>query len=140
MGRTKPKPYAGGKWTLAKMRSFVTSALRRAQWPCKYEAIRKAFVKSGINPKTGRMCKLYECSQCGNLFPQKDVSVDHVDPVVPIKGFNDKNSFLDYDWNNYIRRLFVEVDGLSVLCKPCHRAKTLDEKAQRAAAKKNLTQ
>jgi hypothetical protein len=49
-------PYNGGTWTKARMRSFVMSALRRAQWPVKFRAIKKAYVKDGINPATGRKC------------------------------------------------------------------------------------
>ena len=49
------------------------SALRRAQWPVKYEAIRSAFVRDGVNPATGRKCKLHKCSDCGELFPAKDM-------------------------------------------------------------------
>ena len=55
------------------------SALRRAQWPVKYEAIRSAFVRDGVNPATGRKCKLHKCSVCGELFPAKDMRADHSD-------------------------------------------------------------
>jgi len=60
------------------------SALRRAQWPVKYEAIRSAFVRDGVNPATGRKCKLHKCSDCGELFPAKDMRADHIDPIVPV--------------------------------------------------------
>ena len=130
-----PKPYNGGEWTTARMRSFVVSALRRARWPGKYSAIKAAYVKTGINPATGRMCKLHKCQQCGNLFPQSGVAVDHIEPVVPICGFDEKG-FLGYDWDELIRRLFCEVDGLQVLCTPCHKLKSSDERAERAAEKK----
>lgn len=136
-GRAKPKPYACGQWTLARMRSFIMSALRRAQWPPKYEAIKNAFVKSGVNPATGRMCKQHLCAQCGGLFPQKDMAVDHVDPVIPLDGFDCPDGFLEYDWDAVVRRLFVEADGLQVLCKKCHKLKSLDERAIRNANKKS---
>jgi|15BtaG_2_1085339.scaffolds.fasta_scaffold02123_3 5-methylcytosine-specific restriction endonuclease McrA len=131
------KPYAGGQWSVARMRSFVMSALRRAQWPVKYQAVKLAFVKAGINPSTGRMCKLHKCEQCLNLFPQKDMAVDHIDPVVPIEGFDKADGFLGYDWDQVIRRLYCESEGLQILCKPCHKAKTIDERAERAAYAKS---
>jgi hypothetical protein len=76
------------------------SALRRAQWPVKYEAIRSAFVRDGVNPATGRKCKLHKCSACGELFPAKDMRADHIDPIVPVTGFD--------NWDALIARLFCE--------------------------------
>jgi hypothetical protein len=137
---SKPKvetPHNDGTWTTARMRSFVMSALRKARWPGKYTAIKAAYIKTDINPATGRMCKLYECRQCRNTFPQSSMAVDHIDPVVPIGGFK-TDGFLGYDWDVVIIRLFCEVDGLQVLCKPCHNLKSADERADRAAAKKLL--
>ena len=130
-----PKPYNGGEWTESRTRSFVMSALRRARWPAKYKATAKAYVKSGVNPATGRMCKLHKCSQCSNLVPQNQTAVDHIDPVVPIKGFKEKG-WLGYNWDELLRRLYCEIDGLQVLCKPCHKLKCADERAERAAFKK----
>jgi hypothetical protein len=126
----KPKPFNSGNWTEARMRSFVMSALRRARWPVKYEAIRKAYVKDGINPATGRKCKLHKCESCGNLFPQSQMAADHKDPVVPLKGFTGE-AFLDYNWTELIQRLFCEADALQVLCHQCHREKTKEERAMR---------
>jgi len=106
------------------------SALRRARWPVKYEAIRKAYVKDGINPQTGRKCKLHKCGSCGNLFPQSQMAADHIDPVIPIDGFTGEK-FLDYNWTELIQRLFCEADALQVLCHLCHKLKTADERASR---------
>ena len=48
--------------------------------------------------------------------------VDHIDPVVdPKVGF--------VDWTTYIERMFVEEDGLQILCKECHDKKTRFEKS-----------
>jgi len=137
MRKAIEKPYAGGQWTTARMRSFVMSALRRAQWPVKFQSMKSAFVKAGVNPATGRMCKLHLCEQCNNLFPQKDMAVDHIEPVVPLKGFENTDGFLGYDWDQVIRRLYCESHKLQVLCKPCHKEKSLDERAERAAFKKS---
>ena len=82
------KPYNSGQWTKARYRSFIMSALRRAQWPVKYEAIKSSFVVHGVNPATGRKCKLHKCSVCGELFPAKDMRADHINPIVPVTGFD----------------------------------------------------
>ena len=102
------------------------SALRRAQWPVKYEAIRSAFVRDGVNPATGRKCKLHKCSDCGELFPAKDMRADHIDPIVPVTGFD--------NWDSLIGRLFCELDGFQAVCVECHAVNT---KAENAERKKN---
>jgi hypothetical protein len=73
----KPKPFNGGQWTVARKRSFIMSALRRAQWPVKYSCLRSAFVRDGVNPKTGRKCKLHECEECHELFPAHTNRTSH---------------------------------------------------------------
>lgn len=109
------------QWTEARYISFVKSALRKAQWGVKYECIKRAFVKYGINKTTNRKVKLYRCCHCKNLFMQKEMKADHISPVVDPKiGF--------VDWNTFINRLFVEIDGFQALCKSCHDKKTNEEK------------
>jgi hypothetical protein len=121
--RDIPRPYAGGEWTASRFRSFVMSALRGARWPVKYAAINAAFVTYGINPKTGRKCKLHRCAHCKQLFPQSKVQADHINPIVPVTGFD--------SWDDVIRRNFCEIDGYQVLCGDCHLVKTNQEKALR---------
>ena len=117
------KPYNGGEWTEARFNSFIKSALRKARWPVKYKCIKEAFVKNGINPKTGRKCKLHKCADCGKLFPQKDVVADHIEPVVPVTGFT--------NWDDIIRRMYCEIEGFQALCKECHKIKTAQEREER---------
>ena len=62
-----------------------------------------------------------------NQFPAKEVAVDHIDPVVPVSGFT--------TWDEVIERMFVEKEGLQVLCNECHRVKCQEEKQQRKQAK-----
>ena len=121
--KSKPKPFNGGQWTAARYRSFIMSALRRAQWPVKYAAIKTAYKGDGINPATGRKCKLHECQRCKKLFPAKDVRADHIKPIVPVTGFD--------TWDKTIERLFCEIGGFQVLCVPCHKIKTDEENRQR---------
>ena len=116
----------GGEWTEARFRSFITSALRAAsrRWPPKYKALKEAFVGRKVNAKTGKMAMHYKCATCKKHFVAVDVQVDHIDPVVdPKKGF--------VSWDVFIERMFVEIEKLQVLCKPCHKIKTDEEKTQR---------
>lgn len=126
-----PRPFNGGEWTIARMNCFIKSALRGARWPQKYVCIREAFVKHGINPKTGHKCKLHRCPDCDGLFPQKDMQADHIIPVVGPEGF--------VSWDQYIKRLFCEADGFRALCKQCHKKITEEERAERKARKDNQT-
>lgn len=131
-----PRPYCNGDWTEARMRSFVMSALRRASWSPKFDVINRAFVRKGINPETGKPCKLHLCEECGNEFPKGKMKADHHEPVIPIRHSwaDDPGSFLGYNWNEVMRRLWIEQgDGWNVICEQCHLAKTDAERAERAA-------
>ena len=116
----------GGEWTDARFRSFVTSALRAAsrRWPPKFKALKEAFVGRKTNKKTGKLAMHYKCAKCKKHFVAADVQVDHVLPVVdPKVGF--------IGWDSFIDRIFCEIENLQVLCKPCHKVKTEEEKAER---------
>lgn len=138
--KKRPIPKAGidrqfnsGLWTLARMRSFVMSALRRAQWPARHRSFNKAFIRDGINPATGRQCKLHRCEECGGEFPQNQCHADHLHEVIPInhKWASRPGSFLSYDWNEVIRRLYVEADQYRILCHSCHSECTRKENEAR---------
>lgn len=116
----------GGEWTDARFRSFVTSALRAAsrRWPPKFKALKEAFVGRKTNKKTGKLAMHYKCAKCKKHFVAADVQVDHVLPVVdPKVGF--------IGWDSFIDRIFCEIENLQVLCKPCHKVKTEEEKSER---------
>ena len=116
----------GGEWTDSRFRSFVTSALRAAsrRWPPKFKALKEAFVGRKTNKKTGKLAMHYKCAKCKKHFVAADVQVDHIKPVVdPKKGF--------LNWDEFINRMFCEIENLQVLCKPCHKVKTDKEKLER---------
>lgn len=124
------RPYNGGQWTQARFNSFIKSALRGARWPQKYECIRAAYVKDGLNPKTGRKCKLHLCPDCQRVFPQNQMQADHIIPVVGPEGF--------ISWDVFIARLYVEADGFRALCKECHHKITQQERRERSERQKTL--
>jgi 5-methylcytosine-specific restriction endonuclease McrA len=119
----------GNQWTESRYRAFITTGLRGVhnRWDPKYKAIDRLFVKEGKNPLTGNKCKLHRCEHCNGLFAKKDISADHITPVVGPEGFT--------TWDEFIARLFVEVDGYQGLCKQCHSIKTDAEKRARAEYK-----
>ena len=117
-----------GRWTEARHKSFIVSALRGAhsKWGV------KADVKKSARVDVGR----YLCACCGDIGPatlpplqgqkrrRNNAAVDHIDPVVCTRrGY--------IDWDTYIERMFLEEDGYQVLCWKCHSAKTRDEREER---------
>lgn len=126
---TVVKPYNCGRWTEARRRSFIMSALRRAAWPVKYEAKKlSALPDKIVNPASGRKCLAYRCADCGGAFIDKHISIDHIAPVVPVTGHD--------SWDGVIERLMCEIDGFQVLCHGCHKVKTEIENVERARNKK----
>ena len=77
-----------------------------------------------LTEKGVRGGNLYMCSICGLCFKINEIEVDHIEPVMPL----DRDIV---DWNEYISRLFCEVEGLQVLCKDCHQIKSNEENANR---------
>lgn len=101
-------------------KTFVTGSLRRAslRWPPRNEALKKARVDRG----------LYRCAMCENTFKRDEVHIDHILPVInPSIGFN--------GWDDFIDKLFCDVDGFQILCKMDHEIKTMLEDEMRKALK-----
>lgn len=111
------------EWTEGRIRSFITSTLRAGsrRWPPKFETLNASKTEKKVNVKTGRLAQHYLCAKCKEEFTSKDVEVDHIKPVIdPKKGF--------VSWDDYIKRLFCNMDNMQTLCKQCHLAKTKKEK------------
>jgi len=116
----------GDQWTAGRVKSFIVSALRTGarRWPPKYMCLQAACTGQRINEKTKRLAKHYTCAKCQEDYTSKDVEVDHIEPVVSVgDGF--------IDWNVFIERLFCPIENLQVLCKPCHKKKTKEERTLR---------
>jgi hypothetical protein len=115
----KSKPYNSGTWTVARFNSFIKGGLRALsyKWGPIHKVRKKAWLKRGVYKCAGYKRKAHQARA-------KDISVDHINPVVdPTEGF--------ISWDKIIERLFVEEDGLQVLCKDCHKRKSNDERQAR---------
>jgi len=100
--------------------SFIRSALRQKSRWWKPIAECKAKAKRVYNGPIKRQKFEYQCNQCKNWFPDKQVNVDHIIPAGTLMCSNDLPGFVE--------RLFCEVGNLQVLCSICHNKKTQDEK------------
>ncbi len=107
--KKKAKPRA---WNLDR---YLINLLRRASYKLRprTEAVNKARVTYGK----------YKCANCEKAFDRLAIQVDHIHPVVPITGFD--------NWDGYIHRLFCDAEGLQILCKPCHKQKSVAENKER---------
>lgn len=64
----------------------------------------------------------YTCAQCKKEFNSSQVQVDHIEPVVPLNIPAKHMSMSDF-----LMRLYVEEDGLQILCKTDHKEKSKEE-------------
>lgn len=104
-----------------RFRTMLVSVLRRFSkfWQPKNNALKKARLSRGV----------YQCSTCSTIVSNREIKVDHIEPVIPITGFT--------NWDDFINRLFCEESGLQAICEKCHAAKTLKENEARKIFKKS---
>jgi len=127
-----------------KAKPYILDGFRKAS---RYSSLYKDCLKKARNEssrfkKDGSLARRlrveYKCNTCMNMFSQKDINVDHINPVVPL----DK-SINDMTLGEYYRGCFTDV--LQVLCKPCHKLKTKEEGNMRSKIRslkihKNMTE
>lgn len=95
-------------------------------------------MKNAIHPRIKGPSggKQYICASCHSTFMQKHVQVDHIKPVVPVD-----RTIHDMSYDEIVTAVLCLVDGkpdpslLQVLCKPCHKKKTADERLQKKRIK-----
>lgn len=114
------KPRNAGTMTESAFWSFIRSGLRqKSRWwkpitECKLAA------KRAYKGPNKRQKFEYQCNQCKNWFPEKQINVDHIEPAGSLNCAADLPGFVE--------RLFCEQDNLQVLCESCHDVKTKKEK------------
>lgn len=120
-----PRTHAGGTWTKSQYWSFIRSALRRAfsRYPVKFQVKNKA--RRTVKGKRHKY--EYQCAKCEEWFKDKDVEVDHDPPCGSLKDYSDLPGFVE--------RMFCEEDKLQVICKPCHKKKTAEERKKKDDSK-----
>ncbi len=116
-----------------KLQTWLVPKLRNISrmWPEKSQAINAAKEQIQIGfYKNGKpeYKTLFKCAHCGNLFVREEVHVDHINSVVSTDGFT--------TWDDFLTRLFCEVDGLQVLCIEDHKTKSYLENQLRKEQRK----
>lgn len=126
-----------GRWV--EERGRIKGAIRRAfrLSPQMKEVLRASRVelppKAKKDGSAGKKNQVrYRCAGCGELFSQKHVQVDHIEPVVPLW-----KAEAEMTYDEIARGVFCKIDNLQVLCSTpkklnggkdsCHRIKTNKE-------------
>lgn len=97
------------------LKTFLIPRLRRISfmWPHRGQALKNARVGRGQ----------YQCNICKGIFKNKEIVLDHVDPIVPVEGWD--------NWDGVLNRMFCDVSGFQVICKADHDLKTEKEDKKR---------
>jgi len=118
------KKYNDGNWTDARFHSFIKSALRRAsmRWPPKGKVLKEARTERGVYTCRGYNRSSHSVPNSIKVDGKRvqNVYVDHIVPVIGPEGF--------VSWDEVIKRMFINSEGLQVLCKGCHDKKTKEER------------
>ena len=134
--KTPPYPNAPS-WTTARFWGNIRGALRRGAtfYPPKLECMKAAEVKVPLLDKEGNQAYYsatakkagqprtrtdFKCAHCSKVCKRANVEVDHIVGAGVLKDWDDLVPF--------VQRLYCSVDGLQVLCKPCHLIKTKEDK------------
>lgn len=106
------------------LKKFLVPTLRRAsyRWPGRSEALKLARISRG----------LYKCAICSLYFHNKEIQVDHKEPIIPLDGVGFTT------WDNYVKRLLCNVSGFQILCLSCHEVKTTIENNMRLLSRQQI--
>lgn len=126
------RPYNNGTWTKSRFFGFIRSALRSAssRWQPKFDCLKAAYVDTRVNKKTNRASKHYKCAICKDVYPGKEIQIDHILPAGSLRDFEDLPSFA--------KRLFCEASGFRALCIKCHQQVTAEEKLRSSSNSEDI--
>jgi 5-methylcytosine-specific restriction endonuclease McrA len=85
--------------------------------------VQEGLYKSGRHKGEPKWVNTYQCAVCENMFRDKDIEVDHKVQAGSLKAAEDLAGF--------VTRLFCHEDHLQVVCKPCHKIKTAEERKKK---------
>lgn len=77
---------------------------------------------------------LEEFIEAGDTVIQGKICLDHIDPIIPVQGFPNK----EWDWNIYLENMFCDKSGFQVLCEDCNYLKTQAENEERRKHRKKV--
>ena len=120
MGKKTPPFPAYPVWTTAKFWSFIRSGLRAKFTRCPPQSMLYAAAKRTLKKKKGNQKFEYQCAMCQNWFKMKEVEVDHILPCGSLRKGSDLAGFT--------KRMFCSQEHLRILCTPCHKVHTRENR------------
>lgn len=113
------KPYNNGTMSAAAFFGWLKNALRRLSISWKpIAAVKKAARRPYKGPNKRQKFE-YCCNICNQYVSDKNCAVDHIIPVGILRDFSDLPSV--------VKNLFIEVDGLQLICNTCHDLKSKED-------------
>ena len=117
-----PKTRNLGTMTEAAYWARTRAILRRGwQWWGPARQCKENAKKRVIDPDSPRRKWAYLCAHCSQWFKGNEVQIDHIIPAGKLNGANDLPGFLERLNNE-------DVNAYQLLCKPCHKIKSNDER------------
>lgn len=120
--RTRSPPFPHyPEWSEAKFWGYIRSGLRAkwSRWPPKFAVLKDARRKYIGENKLQKW--EFQCSVCRCWHPQKAVEVDHIVGAGSLR--------CPEDLAGFVTRLFVGPLQLRVVCKPCHKVITKEQRS-----------
>ena len=109
--------------------TLVVAAVRKSfTYSLEYNVIKCQSKTDEVGPKGGKRLK---CNICQESFGERDIKVDHIEPIVPLH-----KSQREMTLQEFYERCFCKLDNLQVLCKECHDKKSKQESKQRSDFRK----
>lgn len=108
-----PRPYNSWTFTEAEFKSHILKKLRllTSWWKPKKKSLK---------------------SSCEKCWSKEKLKSDHIDPIVPVEGWEKTDDlFIGYNWNERLRRAFVDESKYQTLCVTCHNKKSKKENSDR---------
>lgn len=116
-----------------KEQGLIKGALRRifSRSDLRKQVLELSALKGFLDARRPRVKKWSRCQRCLEIVPQYLMEVDHVEPVVPVG-----SSLSDMTVDRLIDNIWCTKSNLQVICKVCHKIKTLAEAKERRMLKK----
>ena len=106
--------------------NYIRGGIRQGIWkkaPVKLAFLSQRKTKRMINKASGRMCNHNQCEICEEWIanPGKNMEVDHKNPTNGFSCIEEAGRFIQ-------DLVYISMNDLQHLCKPCHQIKTLADK------------
>jgi hypothetical protein len=82
--------------------------------------------------QVSKLPEAFKCEKCGaHPLKKGEYEVNHIKPCEDVRGWDEGDK-----WNGFIERTITPgVDGIELVCKPCHKKITNDQNKLRRAYK-----